>query len=126
MLHSLLAVAGGGAVGAVARYLVYVATTGVLGLEAPFATLAVNVIGSLFMGFWVEAMALAWTASKEARLFFLVGILGSFTTFSAFSLDFATLYERGRFVLCVLYATASVAVSIGALFAGLLLARKIF
>ncbi len=124
MMYSLLAVAGGGALGAAARYLVYVATTSVFGLEAPVATLAVNVIGSFLMGLWIEAVALALNVSQQAQLFFVVGVLGSFTTFSAFALDFATLYERGRLVLCVLYAGASVVLSIGALFAGLLAARE--
>ena len=124
MIANLLAVAGGGALGAAARYLFYVATTTILGLEAPVATLAVNVVGSFLMGLWIEAAALMLAVSQRVQLFFVVGALGGFTTFSAFALDFAVLFERGRFVLCALYAGASVALSIGALFAGLLVARE--
>ena len=123
-MANLLAVAGGGALGAAARYLVYVGTTGVLGFEAPVATLIVNVVGSFLMGLWIEAAALALAVSQQAQLFFVVGVLGGFTTFSAFALDFAVLYERGRFALCLAYVGASVALSLAALFAGLYAARE--
>ena len=124
-MANLLAVAGGGALGAAARYLVYVGTTGVLDFEAPVATLIVNVVGSFLMGLWIEAAALALAVSQQAQLFFVVGVLGGFTTFSAFALDFAVLlYERGRFALCLAYVGASVALSLAALFAGLYAARE--
>ena len=123
-MYNLLAVAGGGALGAVARYLVYVGATSVFGLQAPLATLAVNVAGSFLMGLWIEAAALALAVSQQTQLFFVVGVLGGFTTFSAFALDFAVLYERGRFALCIVYVGASVTLSLAALFAGLYAARE--
>jgi CrcB protein len=93
----LLAVAAGGVTGAVARYLVYIAVGHLLGSGFPYATLIVNIVGSFAMGVLVETMALGWNASIEMRLFLTTGILGAFTTFSAFSLDFALLYERRAF-----------------------------
>ena len=125
-MHGLLAVAAGGVVGSVARYLVFLGTTRWLGLDFPLATLTVNVAGSFAMGVLVETMALTWNASVEARLFLTVGILGSFTTFSTFSLDFAVLYERHQWLLSALYVLTSVVLSIGALFAGLYLVRRAF
>jgi CrcB protein len=124
-MNALLAVAAGGVVGAVARHLVYVATGHLLGHGFPYATLIVNVVGSFAMGVLVGAMALVWSASIEMRLFLTTGIFGAFTTFSTFSLDFAVLYERRAFALCALYTIASFALSIGALFAGLHLVRRL-
>jgi CrcB protein len=123
-MSGLLAVAAGGAVGATARYVVYVLAGHYLGAASPYATLIVNVAGSFVLGALTSTMALVWSASTEARLFFVVGILGSFTTFSTFSLDFVILYERGRWALCALYVAASVALSIAAIFAGLYVARR--
>jgi CrcB protein len=124
-ITNLLAVAAGGVTGAVARYLVYVATGHLLGIGFPYATLIVNVVGSFAMGVLVETMALAWSTSTAMRLFLTTGILGAFTTFSTFSLDFAVLYERRAFVLCALYTIASFVLSVGALFAGLYLVRRL-
>ena len=99
-MSALLAVAAGGVTGAVARYLVYVAVGHLLGSGFPYATLIVNIVGSFAMGVLVELMALVWSTSMEMRLFLTIGILGAFTTFSSFSLDFAVLYERRAFALC--------------------------
>jgi CrcB protein len=124
-MSELLAVAAGGVTGAVARYLVYVAVGHLLGTGFPYATLIVNVVGSFAMGVLVELMALVWSVSTEMRLFLTTGILGAFTTFSTFSLDFAVLYERRAFMLCALYTIASFVLSVGALFAGLHLMRRL-
>lgn len=121
----LAAVAAGGVIGAVARYLVYVATGHLLGTGFPYGTLIVNVVGSFAMGVLVETLALVWSGPATIRLFAAVGILGSFTTFSTFSLDFVVLYERRAYGLCALYTIASVVLSIGALFAGLYLMRRL-
>ena len=124
-MSELLAVAIGGVVGAVGRYLVYVAVAHLLGTGFPYATLIVNVVGSFAMGVLVETMALVWSTSTEMRLFLTTGILGAFTTFSTFSLDFAVLYERRAFTLCALYTIASFVLSVGALFAGLHVMRRL-
>lgn len=117
-------VAAGGAVGATARYLVYILAGQFLGTGFPFGTFIVNIVGSFVMGALVEGMALAWTIGEQMRLFLAVGVLGAFTTFSTFSLDVGLLYERGRIALIALYVSVSVIGSIGALFLGMYLIRR--
>jgi CrcB protein len=119
MIHSVLAVGAGGALGAIMRYFVFVMAGHLLGPNFPYGTLIVNIVGSLMMGVVIDVMALTWEASVGWRLFLVTGFLGAFTTFSAFSLDFATLYERGRLDLCALYVSVSVVLSICALFLGM-------
>lgn len=116
----------GGAIGAAGRYLVGVGAIRLLGTGFPWGTLIVNVVGSLIMGMMIEAFALRYSVSNEVRAFLATGILGGFTTFSAFSLDMATLIERKAQGLTVIYLGASVGLSILALFAGLAIARVIF
>lgn len=124
-MQGLLAVAAGGMVGAVSRYLLMIAATKLFGHGFPYGTLIVNVVGSFAMGVLVEMMALAWSASQEARLFLAVGLLGSLTTFSTFSLDFVTLYERRDFLALGIYAVGSFALSVGALMLGLAMVRRV-
>ena len=124
-MRELLAVAAGGAAGAVGRYLVYILAAAVLGHGFPFGTLAVNIVGSFIMGILIEGMALAWSISETQRLFLVVGVLGAFTTFSTFSLDVAVLHERGQPILVMTYVLTSVIGSVGALFAGLALMRRL-
>lgn len=124
-IYNLLAVALGGVIGAVARYLVYIAVAHLIGTGFPYATLIVNVVGSFTLGVLVETMVLTWSASNVARLILAFGILGSFTTFSAFSLDALVLYERRQEVLAALYVAASVVLSLAAAFAGLQLMRRL-
>ena len=109
-----------------ARYLVFVLATRLFGLNFPYGTIIVNVAGSLLLGVLIEALALRWNITADLRLFLVVGFLGAFTTFSAFSMDFVVLYERGRLDLCALYVSASVVLSIGALFLGMIASRGIF
>jgi len=123
-MNNLLVVAAGGAVGALLRYLVYVLVGTSIGTGG--GTLIVNIVGSFIMGVLVEGMALAWTVNLQLRLFLVVGILGAFTTFSTFSLDVAVLFERGRLALVAGYILASVTCSIGALFAGMQLMRRVY
>jgi CrcB protein len=120
----LLAVAGGGALGAVARYLMAGAVQRWSGGAFPWGTLAVNILGALLMGLIVEAAARFWTLSGDLRLFLTTGILGGFTTFSAFSLETALMIEKGDFTLAALYITASVVLTVLFLFCGLWLVRS--
>lgn len=124
MLHLVL-VAIGGAIGASLRHLVNLATLRLLGPGFPWSTVAINIAGSFVMGVFIELLARRFNASNELRLFVATGILGGFTTFSAFSLDFASLWERGEALPAVGYATASVIGAITAVFLGMWLARTV-
>lgn len=124
-MQTLLCVAAGGALGASGRYLVGVATGRFLGFHFPWGTLIANVLGCLIMGLLIEAMALRWTVSNDLRAFLAVGLLGGFTTFSAFSVDFALLFVRHDYVSAGLYLFASVGLSIVALFAGMAIVRAL-
>ncbi len=115
----LLAIAAGGAVGAVGRYLVMILVGKALGTGFPYGTLIVNVAGCFFLGGLIETMALQWSVGEAQRAFLVIGVLGSFTTFSAFSLDFVYLMERGELVRAGIYMFVSVVLSIGGLFGGL-------
>jgi len=119
----LLAIALGGAFGSIARHYVSTGIYNATGAAFPFGILGVNVIGGLIMGIVVELGALKLNYSPEIRAFLTTGILGGFTTFSAFSLDTALLIERGDWLGSAVYAVASVALSVGALFTGLWLVR---
>ena len=124
-MQAWLAVAAGGMVGAVLRYGVNVTTTKLAGHGFPLGTMIVNVTGSFAMGALVAAMALYWNASQEARLFLAVGLLGSFTTFSTFSLDVYTLYERQAYGPLLIYAVGSFCLSIVGLVLGLAAVRRV-
>ncbi|GBE43018.1 MAG TPA: fluoride efflux transporter CrcB [Rhizobiales bacterium] len=119
----VLMAAMGGAIGAAGRYLVSVGVIKLIGTGFPWGTLIVNVAGSFIMGLMIEAIALRYSVSNEFRTFLATGVLGGFTTFSAFSLDFAVLMERRDEGLAAVYLGASVGLSILALFAGLYVAR---
>lgn len=123
MTHILI-VAIGGAVGSVARYLATLAAAQALGTHFPWGTLAVNIVGSFLMGLVIALGAHKLQLSNELRLGLTTGFLGGFTTFSAFSLDFATLFERKDYALAALYLAGSVGLSILALFVALILVRQ--
>ena len=113
----------GGGIGAALRHGVNLAMARWLGTAFPFATLTENVTGSLVMGLLVGYFAFHGAVPQHWRLFLTTGILGGYTTFSAFSLDTALLYERGELGLAALYVILSIALTIGGLFAGLALVR---
>ncbi|WP_223861651.1 fluoride efflux transporter CrcB [Geminicoccus harenae] len=113
--QSLLLVFLGGGLGAAARHLVNLGAGRLLGLGFPFGTLIVNVLGSALMGVIVAGAALRWQLPQDARLFLTTGVLGGFTTFSAFSLDVLTLWERDRHDLALLYVAASLLLSLAAI-----------
>lgn len=119
----ILAVAAGGALGSVARYLVGVASTRAFGLAFPWGTLIVNVAGSFLIGALVALFAIKADLSQEVRLFLTVGLCGGFTTFSTFSLDAWALMERGQWWQAAAYVAGSVLLSVGGLVAGLALVR---
>lgn len=126
-LAATLNVALGGAVGAVLRYQSGRAMTAVLGPQTmtafPWATLTVNVVGSLAMGLLAGWLARHGQASESWRLLLGVGLLGGFTTFSAFSLEMMLLIERGQAATAIAYALVSVLAGLAALYLGLVTMR---
>jgi CrcB protein len=114
----------GGGLGAALRHSINLISARTLGTAFPYHTLIINVTGSLVMGLIAGYLAFKGDASQHWRLFLMTGILGGYTTFSAFSLDAALLYERGAIGLAALYVLASVILSIAGLFAGLALVRN--
>jgi CrcB protein len=122
-LQLMLAVALGGAIGSVARFLVGIGSTKLFGLAFPWGTLIINIVGSFLIGAFAESFALRWDAPQAVRVFLTVGICGGFTTFSTFSLDTYVLIERGELWPAAAYIVGSVVLSIGALVAGLHLIR---
>ena len=115
----------GGGIGAALRHGVNLLTARLLGAAFPYATLIENVSGSLLMGLLAGYFAFKGEASQPMRLFLATGVLGGYTTFSAFSLDTALLWERGEVALAAAYVLGSVALSIAGLFAGLALMRHL-
>ncbi|MEM9442484.1 MAG: fluoride efflux transporter CrcB [Pseudomonadota bacterium] len=124
-MRAIVMVAAGGMIGAVLRHLVNLGVVKFAGQGFPLATMIVNILGSFVMGALVAAMALSWNASQEVRLFLAVGLLGSFTTFSTFSLDVFTLYERQAYIPLLLYVLGSFTLSLMGLVLGLAVARRL-
>ena len=122
-MTNLLLVAIGGAIGASLRHLSGIAALRLMGPAFPWGTLFVNIFGSLVMGVFIAWLVKRTGVSNEIRLFFATGILGGFTTFSAFSLDVANLVERGEMSGAVLYVLGSVLLSVLAVFMGLWFGR---
>jgi fluoride exporter len=124
-MNAYLIVFLGAGLGGVLRYGVNVAALRLLGSTFPYGTLTVNIVGSLIMGMLVGYFALKVDLDQTWRLFLTTGMMGGFTTFSAFSLETALLYERGTLGLTALYVVASVGLSIVALFVGLFIMRHL-
>jgi CrcB protein len=123
MFLTLSQVALGGAIGASLRYLTNVGALRLFGQGFPMGTLIVNVLGSFVMG--VLVVVLAKKGGTHLAPLLMTGILGGFTTFSAFSLDALTLWERGQHSLAFGYVAASVILSLAAIAAGLFVARNL-
>jgi CrcB protein len=123
-MFDLFLVAVGGAIGTGIRHLTNIGALRLVGANYPWGTMAINIVGSFAMGLFIATL-MRRGGSNEVRLFVATGILGGFTTFSAFSLDFATLWERGATLPAFGYALASVLGAIFALFVGLWLARTV-
>lgn len=122
-MQMILSIAAGGALGAVARHMVNRASLAWFGPGFPWGTLAVNVAGSFLMGAIIGWMAREGTVSQELRAFLTVGFLGALTTFSSFSLDAVTLFERGATLQAAAYVAANVILALGALVLGLAVMR---
>lgn len=125
-MYALFLVVLGGAIGAGLRHGVNIGAMRLFGTGFPWGTFTVNVVGSFLIGAFAAWFAFRGDShtTQSLRLFLTTGILGGFTTFSAFSLDFALLFERGDAMLGAVYVAASVAVSLLAIFAGLWVVRS--
>jgi CrcB protein len=123
-MNYLLVFVGGG-LGASLRHTVNIGCARCMGTAFPYGTFIINITGSIVMGLIAGYLAFKGEASQPWRLFLMTGILGGYTTFSAFSLDTALLYERGEIGLALFYVLGSVVLSIAGLFAGLALMRHL-
>lgn len=121
-----LAIALGGALGSIGRFAVVSYLTPLFNFRFPFGTFAVNVIGSFLIGVAYVVLVEKTASPAEWRLFFMTGLLGGFTTFSAFSLELLQLWQGGHLFNAFIYALGSVAVCLLMVFMGALLAQKIF
>jgi CrcB protein len=121
-MHYLLVFIGGG-VGSTLRHTINLICPRLFGNGFPYHTFIINITGSTIMGLIAGYLAFKASAPQSWRLFLMTGILGGYTTFSAFSLDTALLYERGEVGLALFYVLGSVGFSIAGLFAGLALVR---
>ena len=121
----ILAVAIGGAIGSVTRYLVGIGSGKLFGVGFPWGTLIINVTGSFLIGAFVGLFATKWDLPQLARVFLTAGICGGYTTFSTFSLDAWYLIERGQTAASAAYMLASVVLSVAALVAALHLIRAL-
>ena len=115
----------GGGIGSSLRHTINVVCARCIGTAFPYGTFIINITGSAIMGLIAGYLAFKGEASQPWRLFVMTGILGGYTTFSAFSLDAALLYERGEIGLALFYVLGSVVFSILGLFAGLALVRHL-
>jgi CrcB protein len=124
MLNYLLVFIGGG-LGSTLRHTINVVCIRCFGTAFPYHTFIINITGSAVMGLIAGYLAFKGEGAQPWRLFLMTGILGGYTTFSAFSLDAGLLYERGEIGLAALYVVGSVVLSIAGLFAGLALVRQL-
>lgn len=123
-MHYVLVFVGGG-IGAALRHGVNRASIAWLGSSFPYGTLFVNIAGGLLMGVLAELFLTRGGGSQSLRLFLTTGVLGGFTTFSAFSLDSAVIWQRGDYAALATYVAGSVFLSIAALFLGMAAVRSL-
>ncbi|MFQ5642360.1 MAG: fluoride efflux transporter CrcB [Thiogranum sp.] len=124
-MNQVLAIAGGGAAGALLRYWISSGVYLLAGRDFPYGTLVVNVFGSLLMGFLYIWLLERVMAGAAMRAFVLIGLLGAFTTFSTFSMETLNLMEAGQIGRAVLNVLLSVFLCIGAATLGVMLARQL-
>lgn len=124
-MYQSIAIAAGGALGALLRYWISNGVYGMLGRDFPYGTLAVNVLGSLAMGLLYVLLLERSAAAPEWRALLLVGVLGAFTTFSAFSIETLILLEDGALLRAMLNVALSVSICIAAAWLGVIVARSL-
>jgi len=123
MIQTLAFIGVGGALGAMLRYVVVLASSRVFGVGFPYGTMTVNIVGSIIMGMVVAHTMHEASLSDEMRALIITGFLGGFTTFSAFSLDVVSLFERGDNMAVVGYIMGSIILSVVGLMLGMSVVR---
>ncbi|MTI11271.1 fluoride efflux transporter CrcB [Curvivirga aplysinae] len=123
-MNMILAIAAGGAVGALARHFFAHWINSQMAGHFPWGIMLCNILGAFLMGALIEMSAMHWSLSQEFRAFLVVGILGSFTTFSTFALDTVLLMQRGQSFMMILYVGVSVAGAIIALMLAMMFVRQ--
>ena len=121
-----LMIAIGGALGSVARFASVSYLTPLFNYRFPFGTFVVNILGSLLIGIAYVVLVEKAALAAEWRLFFMTGILGGFTTFSAFSLEMLQMWQEGHVLISIAYATGSVMLGLLMAYAGMQVAQKLF
>ncbi|MBI1256741.1 MAG: fluoride efflux transporter CrcB [Chloroflexi bacterium] len=124
-MQMILAIAAGGAVGAVLRHFLNSGVAHILGTGFPWGIFVANILGSFVMGCMITGFAFVYEPPQLARAFLTVGMLGAFTTFSTFSLDAVTLIQRGDMLAAGFYIVGSVVLALAGLFSGMALVRMI-
>jgi len=121
----IFAVAAGGAIGATGRFLIGRMMLNLMGPGFPWGTFTVNILGSFFIGLLIQLLAIKFSASHSLQGFLVIGVLGGFTTFSAFSLEVGLMIEKGELSTAAFYVFGSVLLGVAALFSGLYIGRAI-
>ncbi|MDP1602798.1 MAG: fluoride efflux transporter CrcB [Legionella sp.] len=125
MLATIIAVASGGAIGAIARLVTVIVSANIFGTRFPYGTLLVNGIGSFLAGFLLVIIMERFAGSELLRLFLVVGFLGAYTTFSSFSWETWALYESGEHFLACLNVLFNNVVALGLAFLGISVGRMV-
>jgi fluoride exporter len=123
-MTTILAIAAGGALGALMRHGLNTGITHFAGTGFPWGILVINVLGSFILGVFVAAFAHFWGPSQTVRAFLVVGMLGAFTTFSTFSMDSVLLIERSAYGAAAFYVIASVSLAVAGFMGGMILVRS--
>ena len=125
-MHIILSIACGGAIGAVSRYILSSVVQNMTSNSFPYGMLLCNILGSMILGILYDSLSKGSFFSENIKLFIQVGILGSFTTFSAFSLESFLMFEKGDYNSAIIFILLSVILSIGGLVSGIFFFRVIF
>ena len=114
----------GGFIGSILRYLIYILANNIFGYSYPIATLVVNVMGCFFIGLVYQALNVYFVTSENFQLFITIGLLGGFTTFSAFSIDAFLLYQNNGKIMAISYVVLSIVSSLLAMLTGVWLIKS--
>jgi len=125
-MHIILSIACGGAIGAVSRYILSSVVQNMTSNSFPYGMLLCNILGSMILGILYDSLSKGSFFSENIKLFIQVGILGSFTTFSAFSLESFLMFEKGDYSSAIIFILLSVILSIAGLVSGIYFFRVIF